>query len=101
MAANYRRRAANVREEATAHPEPPPDTADPSAAIDQERMLDRLHEALEGLSEAKRDVFVLFELQELSMAEVADIVGCPVQTAYARLYAARRELKEQLRRGTI
>ena len=30
------------------------------------------------------------------MREVARIVQCPVQTAYARLYAARRELARAL-----
>jgi len=38
-------------------------------------------------------VFVLYELEELSMREVAEIVGCALQTAYGRLYAARRDLQ--------
>jgi len=37
-------------------------------------------------------VFVLFELEEVAMAEVAEIVGCPLQTAYSRLHAARAEV---------
>jgi RNA polymerase sigma-70 factor (ECF subfamily) len=43
---------------------------------------------------------VLFELEELSMAEVAVAVGCPLQTAYARLYAARSVVEAALRRAT-
>lgn len=30
------------------------------------------------------------------MAEVASAAGCPLQTAYARLYAARRLLQTEL-----
>jgi DNA-directed RNA polymerase specialized sigma24 family protein len=30
------------------------------------------------------------------MAEVAELVGVPVQTAYARLYAARRHVQTAL-----
>ena len=50
-------------------------------------------------------VFVLFEMEELSMAEVAGIVGCPVQTAYSRLHVARREVEriappDRLRMGS-
>ena len=37
----------------------------------------------------KRAVFVLYELEELPMSEVAKIAGCPLQTAFSRLYAAR------------
>ena len=44
-----------------------------------------------------RAVFVLFELEELPMAGVAVAVGCPLQTAYARLYAARSIVEVALR----
>jgi len=50
----------------------------------------RLAQALDSLDTAKREVFVLFELEGLPMAEVALSLGCPVQTAYSRLHAARR-----------
>lgn len=48
-----------------------------------------LLEALDQLAEAKREVFVLFELENLPMQEVADMLRCPLHTAYSRLYAAR------------
>jgi RNA polymerase sigma-70 factor (ECF subfamily) len=54
-------------------------------------MLDR---ALGALSPEKREVLVLFELEELPMKEVAAALGCPLMTAYARLYAARDDLKK-------
>jgi RNA polymerase sigma-70 factor, ECF subfamily len=99
VAANHRRRALRSREVVHADARPESIAPDPTASIDRDRMLERLHGALDGLTEAKRDVFILFEIQELSMAEVAEVVGCPVQTAYARLYAARRELAGVLEEG--
>jgi RNA polymerase sigma-70 factor, ECF subfamily len=65
---------------------------DPSARID----IERLDRALATLDEDKRAVFVLFEIEQMSMRDVAHAVGCPVQTAYARFYAARRELARVL-----
>lgn len=61
---------------------------DPSSRLD----IERLDKALATLDDDKRAVFVLFEIEEMPMRDVAHAVGCPVQTAYARLYAARREL---------
>ena len=34
-------------------------------------------------------MFVLYEIEGLTMKEVCDVVGCPLQTAYSRLHAAR------------
>jgi len=59
-----------------------------------------LDAAIRTLDDDKRAVFVLFELEELPMAEVAEAVGCPPQTAYARLYAGRRTVEAALRRAT-
>ena len=55
---------------------------------------------IDKLDADKRAVFVLFELEELPMTEVAVAVGCPLQTAYARLYAARHIVEAALRRAT-
>ena len=52
----------------------------------------RLDGILTGLDEDKRAVFVLYEIEQLAMAEVAEAVGCPLQTAYSRLHAARAEV---------
>ena len=41
---------------------------------------------------------MLYEIEELSMAEVALAVGCPLQTAYSRLHAARREVESMAHR---
>jgi len=92
-ASAYRRRS-HRRHELTFYevPEAPPDEIAPPAGID----IAVFDAALDALDEDKRAAFILFEIEELPMREVARIVGCPVQTAYARLYAARRELARAL-----
>jgi RNA polymerase sigma-70 factor (ECF subfamily) len=62
---------------------------DPAAHLQLARDRERLERALARLDLDKRTVFVLFELEGLEMREIADLVGCPVNTAYSRLYAAR------------
>lgn len=77
---------------------------EPACAPEQQRGLERedarlvLEQALQKLGDAQRDVFVLFELEQLSMRDVAAALELPLPTAYARLYAARAELAAELRR---
>ena len=52
-----------------------------------------LQEAIARLDDAKRAIFVLHELEELTMTEIAEALSCPVQTAYSRLHAARKEVR--------
>ena len=53
---------------------------------------------LDRLEEPQREVFVLFELQRLSMKEVAEIVGCSLQTAYYRHKSARERVLSAFQR---
>ncbi len=62
---------------------------------DQVRLLRGL---LEELDPPKREVFVLAELEEMTVPEIADLVGVPVNTAYSRLRAARQAFEEALAR---
>jgi RNA polymerase sigma-70 factor (ECF subfamily) len=64
--------------------------------VERRRALERLDRALDLLDDDKRAVFVLFELEQLSMVEVAEAAGCPLQTAYSRLYAARKMVEAAL-----
>ncbi|MEZ4302541.1 MAG: sigma-70 family RNA polymerase sigma factor [Polyangiaceae bacterium] len=92
VASEHRRRA-HVRRELL--PGELPDSAAPPTqedAVALSEARESLSRMLAALDEDKRAVFVLFELEERPMAVVARLVGCPVQTAYYRLYAARREI---------
>jgi RNA polymerase sigma-70 factor (ECF subfamily) len=53
-------------------------------------------EAIEGLPEVFRDVVQLADVQELSYAEVAEVLGIPVGTVRSRLFRARRLLQTAL-----
>lgn len=76
--------------------EPPVGVLEPEteAQLDRARQRALLDKALDALDESKREVFVLFELEQMSMTEVAAAVDCPLQTAYSRLYSARERVKE-------
>jgi RNA polymerase sigma-70 factor (ECF subfamily) len=95
VAANHRRKA-HVRRESPGEGPVTPLEVDPGAAIDRQRLLAELDDTLTAMDTPKRDVFVLFEIAELTMHEVALTVGCPHKTAYKRLYAARREIADKL-----
>lgn len=60
----------------------------------------KLNEILAGLDDDKRTVFVLYEIEEVPMAEIAEILGCPLQTAYSRLHAARAKVLERYDRDS-
>jgi RNA polymerase sigma-70 factor (ECF subfamily) len=49
---------------------------------------------LERLDDDRRAVFVLYHVEQMSMREVAEIVGAPLQTCYSRLRAAHRVLED-------
>ncbi len=97
VASAYRRRAWFRRERPSEYPpEPAPDFEEPQAV--HADALPVARRCLDALDHDKRAVFVLFEVEELPMLEVATIVDCPLQTAYSRLYAARRQVEATLRR---
>lgn len=52
--------------------------------------------ALAGLQPAFREVLVLREIEELSYAEIAVVIGSPIGTVMSRLSRARVELKRRL-----
>jgi RNA polymerase sigma-70 factor, ECF subfamily len=92
VASDHRRRA-HVRNE-RAHADPAGHLAAASELRPDARAEARatLQALLAELDDDKRTVLVLYELEGLTMKEVAEVVGCPLQTAYSRLHAARERL---------
>lgn len=86
---------------AVARTELPETVEHPGLAPDEEFVRNRnvaaLYEQLEKLSEKKRTVFILHEIEGLSPAEIAKAVDAPVLTVRTRLFYARRELLEWFR----
>ena len=52
--------------------------------------------AMERIEPDLRLIFELKEVEELSYAQIAEVVGIPEGTVGSRLNRARRELREQL-----
>ncbi|MFT3925103.1 MAG: RNA polymerase sigma factor [Myxococcales bacterium] len=59
----------------------------------QKQVLELAAEALTRMDDDKREVFALYELEGLTMAEVAASLDVPESTALSRLYAAREEIQ--------
>jgi RNA polymerase sigma-70 factor (ECF subfamily) len=72
--------------------------AEPFDTLELKERVVALDLALGQLPAKQREVFVLFEVEELSMAEIARVLGCGEKTAYTRLYAARRNMTRRLAR---
>jgi RNA polymerase sigma-70 factor (ECF subfamily) len=97
-ASDHRRRAHVEREQCASElADAPIEAAQEASVADRQArvVLDRI---LDTLDEPKRAVFVLYELEELTMAEVAEAVACPLQTAYSRLHAARDAFEAAVKR---
>jgi RNA polymerase sigma-70 factor (ECF subfamily) len=97
LASEHRRRAHVRREIPTL--EPPVEHSAPPRLdeLEKSELRHSFNAALEQLDDDKRAVFVLYEIEDLDMKEVAVAVGCPIQTAYSRLHAARLQIAESIR----
>ena len=55
-----------------------------------------LHCALEQLSPPHREVLTLRFLEQMELAEIANVIGSPIGTVKSRLHYAKRELRRLL-----
>jgi RNA polymerase sigma-70 factor (ECF subfamily) len=78
-------------------------SANPGPASELERKETRefVQAMLDSLSTEQRTVIVLREIEALSYAEIAEIIGKPVGTVMSRLHRARKELKKSMAQGNI
>lgn len=53
---------------------------------------------LDTLPPQQREVFVLYEVEDMPMSEIAQALDCPLQTAYSRLYKARERILAEVQR---
>lgn len=92
VASHYRQRPRYQREildERAFDERPPVDPVDLEARWSVMR-------ALDTLSDDKRAVLVMHDLEEYTMPEIADVLGIPLNTAYSRLRLARADLRRVL-----
>jgi len=102
MASSYRQRG-SVHRELLASDGAVPDRADSSpdaiALLERDAARRQVHEALATLPLERRVVFVMYELDQRPMPEIAQELEIPLQTAYSRLRVARQEFVASVRRA--
>ncbi len=69
---------------------------DPGENLERQELRQNIEEALKALAPHLRTVVLLRELEGLSYAEIARVIGRPVGTVMSRLFHARRRLQQSL-----
>jgi len=69
----------------------------PDEQVARNRRIAAFQTLVNRLSDKKRAVFVLHELEGIAPSEIAKIVGAPVLTVRTRLFYARREMLAMIR----
>ena len=68
-------------------------TDEPAKAMERNELRRHLRQAVQSLPTAQRDAFLLHYDEELTIPEVAHIIGCPEGTVKSRLYTALESVK--------
>ncbi len=94
------RRSQQRRREVFEEPgdERPDESLRPDALADQRRLRALLDQILEAMPEDLREVFVLFELEECSSPQIAELLDIPVGTVASRLRRAREDFEQRVKR---
>lgn len=100
VAKDHRRtRARGLRKHGALEAEPPPELApSPERELERVRGARALHGILDAMDDDQREVFVLVDLEGLSVPEVATLLDLNTNTAYGRLRAARQAFDASVRR---
>jgi RNA polymerase sigma-70 factor (ECF subfamily) len=77
---------------------PLPPRVDPCNELELLDNAELVHQALGRLSQPHREALTLRFLEDLGLAEIAEIVGCELGTVKSRLHYAKIALREQLER---
>ena len=71
---------------------------DPASALERSEAVDVLDRLLGQLDEDKREVLALAEIEQMTTAQIAEVVGVNANTAASRLRTARQEFEKALLR---
>ncbi len=69
--------------------------------IEDRQLLEQVYVSVDKLSQKKRVVWVLHELQGLDPHQIADVLEIPMNTVRSRLLAGRREVMADLARRQV
>lgn len=70
----------------------------PERLAELARARQQLQEILDGMNLEQRAIFILFELEELTVPQIASTLALPIGTVSSRLRAAREYFQEAVRR---
>lgn len=96
LARNHRRRAFRRGERLIAEPPERLAEGDPETETERARRRERGQRLLAQLDPEKRAVFVMFEVEGMSGAAIAEALGLALGTVHSRLHAARKQLAAAL-----
>ncbi len=99
VASGYRRKVRSRREAPSEELPERQVQETPFDSVAASRLQGALLSALNELDDDKRAAFVLYEIEELTLREVAAALDCPLQTAYSRLGAARSHVRKAFALG--
>jgi RNA polymerase sigma-70 factor (ECF subfamily) len=96
VALSYRRHQRRRREDIVE--DPPQQCIDPDQdeGVARNQLRKLLTRLLRTLDDNQRALIVLYDIEMLSMPEVARVLGCPLQTAYSRRATALEKLRKEL-----
>lgn len=96
VASDYRRRRRRKPEQSLGDDQPRSAGISPEDHAISSQLRARVDAALDAMDDDKRAVFVLFELEGMDCASIAELVGAKVGTVYSRLHAARAEFRKAI-----
>lgn len=88
--------AENERDGETLHDHLTAPEADPSAGLLTNERAEAVRQAVAALPEGLRLPLVLAEYEDLSRAEIGEILGCTAKAVELRIYRARQQLRMEL-----
>jgi RNA polymerase sigma-70 factor (ECF subfamily) len=99
VASRYRSLARHKREVLGDEPREPVDAAPrPDEKLEGAEARALMLEAIDGIELGRRAVFILSEIEERPMPEIAEALQIPVNTAYSRLRLAREDFAAAVQR---
>ncbi len=93
---DHRRAAKRKETDGNVDPDTLPSTPPPGA--ENAEAVRVLHALLDLLDDERREVFVMAELEQMPVPEIADALGLNLNTAYSRLRLARQDFEQALAR---
>lgn len=70
----------------------------PDFILEEKELWQNLYEAIEKLSNDEREILVLREFEDMSYAEISELLNIPEGTVMSRLYYARKKLSSLMKR---